>query len=184
MYLHNAQQGSIQVICFRILRVEQFDRVIPTWDLENLTVEEITWKFIGLESGWRHNQCKVITLLNNFLQNSEQNIRVDCSFVGLVKHDARILVEIFVNQSFSEEHTVSHVFYDSFARCKILKSDRITDFSTQCYTHFLANTLGYTHCCDSSWLGTTNFAFFRISCLQEILCNLGRFSWTCFTDNN
>ena len=104
--------------------------------------------------------------------------------MSLVKHDYRILTQILVNQSLSQKHTVSHVFYESFAWSVIFKTNWITDLVSQFHIHLLTHSFCNTHSSYSSGLSAAYFTSFCKSSFIKILSNLCGLSWTCLSDNN
>lgn len=51
MDLHDSDQGSVQVIAFRLLRVEDFDRESSTGDSENRTAVKVLGELFSIQGG-------------------------------------------------------------------------------------------------------------------------------------
>jgi hypothetical protein len=106
------------------------------------------------------------------------------SLMRLVQHNHRILTQVFVQQSFSQQHTISHVLDDGPGRCVIFEPDRVTDFLAQSHSHLLTDSFCNTHGGDSSGLGASNLAFFGQTSFMQVLSDLGGLSASCLSNDN
>ena len=184
MNLHHTHESCIQVIRFRLLRIENLDIVCSSRNTENLAVEEITRKLPSFESSWCDNQEEITSFFCNFFEDTEQNICIDGPLMCLIEHNDRILTKVLINEGLPEEHTVSHVLNKSFTWGMILEPDGIPHLFSQFDIHFLANSLGDAHGCNSSRLGAPNFSSLGKASVEEILSDLGGFPAASFSNNN
>ena len=124
-------------------------------------------------------------------QHSNQDIRIETSFMRFVNHDYRIVGQEWIQHTFSKQHSICHVFYPGgIWICFFIKSNTISDGWTQRSSHFLGDSFGY-RCCsytprleflhglsrnlgeypqDETYLCARNHTTFRSpTCLMKIL---------------
>ena len=70
---------------------------------------EIRRELDSIKSCRCHNQFQIGSLLHGLFHQAKEYVSVDGPLVSLVQHDNRVLFEIWVNQTLSQEHTVRHV---------------------------------------------------------------------------
>jgi hypothetical protein len=91
---------------------------------------------------------------------------------------------VSVNETFSLEHAIGHVFDLRFRTCTILETDRVTDLLTKTTPDLFCDTLRDGHGSDTSRLSAPDLSVICEASFCEVLRHLGRLSRTCVTDND
>ena len=76
--------------------------------------------------------CVCVCTTTNLLEETEEDISVDGPLVGLVQHDHRVLLQVWVHQTLPEEHTVRHVLDHRLLTGHVLKTDQISYLCSVC----------------------------------------------------
>ena len=71
------------------------------------------------------------------LEKTEKNISSDSTLVGLIQHNNGITTTKWVDQTFTLEHTIRHVFDPCFRASAVLETDCISNFLSHPTTHLL-----------------------------------------------
>lgn len=79
------------------------------------------------------------------LQQPEQDVGVDRSLVSLVQHHDGVLLQVAVDETLSQQHTIRHVLYHRLLTCHVFK------------TYCVANLQVCVHVC--VWVRLTRFKF-------------------------
>lgn len=69
MDLHDRDQAGVQIVCLRLLCVQDFHRICSTWDGEDGSLVEVLRKLHCIQGGWGDNQLHVLPFLNGLKGN-------------------------------------------------------------------------------------------------------------------
>ena len=93
--------GSFNIISLRLFTEIHVDWEHSAWNIEARSPVKIVLEFGGIHCGRHDDQLQVFSLGQNLLDESEQDVGVECTFMGLVKNDHRVLFELVVHHGFS-----------------------------------------------------------------------------------
>ncbi len=91
------------------------------------SLKEVRRELDRVKGRRRDDQLQIRSLLHGLLHEPEENVGVDRPFVCLVQHDDGVLLEIGVDETLSQEHTVCHVLDDRLRAGHILETDGVAD---------------------------------------------------------
>lgn len=72
-----------------------------------------------------------LLVLVYLLEETKQDISVDCPLVGFIQHDNGVLAQLRVDQTLSQQHTVCHVLDHSLRAGAVLKTDSVTHLESK-----------------------------------------------------
>lgn len=104
----------------RLQLLKMFRQTLPVL----ATPREVRYSLTALSSQ-RERQC-----LTNRLKQAKENVGVNGAFMGLVQHDDRVLRQVRVNETFSQQHTIRHVLDHCLGTRTVLKTDRVAHLTT------------------------------------------------------
>ena len=81
-----------------------------------------------------------------------------------------------VQHGLAEKHTVGHVLEDCVSRGEVFETDGVAYFFSELYVHFLCNSFGDGHGCDSAGLGAGDGFAVGVACFNEELWYLCGFA--------
>src|SRR5687767_4872590 len=96
------------------------------------------------------------------------------SLVGFINDHATVGFEVRLSQEFSEQHSISHVFYYGTFGGAVFKSNGISYFIPELDAELFGNTSSNAHGCNSSRLCATNFHSIYKQNIIRVIFNL---SW-------
>jgi hypothetical protein len=99
--LHHRDQTGVEVVGLWLFRVQHLHGERPTGDRENRRFEEILREFDGVEGCRSYDQFQFGSFCYGLFQQAEQDVRVDCPFVGLIQHYHRVGFKVEVHQAFA-----------------------------------------------------------------------------------
>ena len=94
MDLHHRDQGGVEVVRLRLLRVQNFDRKSSTRNRKDRTVVEVGRKLFGVQSRRSDDELQVFPFAGRLFHEAEKDVGMDGPFMGLVEHDYRVLGQI------------------------------------------------------------------------------------------
>ena len=90
----------------------------------------------------------------------------------LVQHNYRVLADIWVNEAFSLEHAVCHVFDPRLWARAILKTDCIANLLAETTADLLSNTFCHRHSSDTTGLCAADSTIVYVAVFSKILRHL------------
>ena len=93
--------GSFNVISLRFFTEIHVDWEHSAWNVETRSPVEVVLEFGGVHCGRHDDQFQVFSLCQNLLNEPEQDISVECTLMGLIENDDRILFEFVVHHGLS-----------------------------------------------------------------------------------
>ena len=92
-------------------------------NFENWSITKKARKLLCIHCCGCNDELDVPSLLSDFFKNTKKHISVKTSLMGLVHDDGAVHFKLWIVETFSEEHTISHVLDDSFFGSAVLKTD-------------------------------------------------------------
>mmetsp|Transcript_13302 Transcript_13302/g.32568 ORF Transcript_13302/g.32568 Transcript_13302/m.32568 type:complete len:241 (-) Transcript_13302:1651-2373(-) len=185
MDLHDAHQSRVDVtVLTRLQRVVDLHRVGAPGDREDLRVEEITGKLLGVEGGGGDDQLEIGAALERLFEKRKQDVGGHGALVRLVEHDEGVPLQIWVLQHLAHQHTVRHILDHGVPGSLILKPDAVTHFLAEATTELLRDTLRDRHSGNTTRLGAANNAARSETCFRQVLRDLRGFSASRFSNHH
>mmetsp|Transcript_17991 Transcript_17991/g.51087 ORF Transcript_17991/g.51087 Transcript_17991/m.51087 type:complete len:367 (+) Transcript_17991:709-1809(+) len=88
--LHHGDHAGVQIVTLRFLRVQDFYRECPSRNRENGALEEVAGELFSVQGGGRHDDLQIGPSSAQVLQQPEQDVSVNRTLVGFVKHQCRV----------------------------------------------------------------------------------------------
>ena len=110
MNLKDCIDHTIDIILLSILGVINPDwKGSPFNSVNGLSVKKDR-KFFNIHSGTHDHQLEILSSFQQTFQQTNQNIRVDGSLVGLIENDDIIVIQPVVHHKFSQQHAIGDKF--------------------------------------------------------------------------
>ena len=149
-------------------------------------VHEVLLELLCIKRGRHDDDLEVRPPLYNLLQQTHQDIRGERTFVGFVKNDCAVALQVVVVHSLAQQHTICHVLHDGLRASHVLETNAVTDLLAQCDVHLLRHTLRNRHGGHTTRLCTGHHLALRLRQIieEDELRNLCSFTRTGLTNED
>mmetsp|Transcript_19460 Transcript_19460/g.46953 ORF Transcript_19460/g.46953 Transcript_19460/m.46953 type:complete len:467 (+) Transcript_19460:703-2103(+) len=132
--------GSGPVVLLSRKSIKNLNRKHSTRHGQNRGSIKIILKSLSVQGRGHHHAPQRRTPLEDLFAQAEQDIGGERPFVGLVQHQAAVLVHGGIRHALAKQHTIGHVLDLGLLAGAILKPDQVPHMGAQLYIHLLRYT--------------------------------------------